>query len=228
MVQRNQADRAKVIDGLCVQGRWGNSLAFWGRPSRKKAHSVDLEAGCRFPVCLCESPSILTWDRSGCHCFVLGPCHLPSKQLPPLGLTPFAKHELSGWGKGRQHVALRGSMHETQLLGTAPCVEMGMDWWVTLPNTDCYSSSITGTFETPFEHSDCRLQALFRWATCRFYGRSYLSERAECPKTLRCPVTWACVVEARANHDGDLMSGRDRNEDTRAWFCNIQSNDVLE
>lgn len=60
MVQRNQADRAKVIDGLCVQGMWGTSLAFWGRPSRKKAHSIDLEAGCQFLVCLCESPSILT------------------------------------------------------------------------------------------------------------------------------------------------------------------------
>lgn len=60
---------------------------------------------------------------------------------------------------------------------------------MTFPNTHCYFSSITGTTETPFEHSDRCLQALFGWARGRSHTKSYSPETVEFPETLRGPVT---------------------------------------
>jgi hypothetical protein len=168
---------------------------------------------------------IPTKVRSGCHYFALCFCHLQGKQLPSWGCIPFATDELSSWRKGRQHEVRPGkSIYMNQLVETALWMEMGRS------ENFCYSS-FAGAFEITFEQLDCYFQVWSGQLRYRFYARSYLSESSENPEICIYLVTYIRHVQervgARLNLTEHSWQGKTR-ETTKAWFCNIQNDDVLE
>lgn len=132
MVQRNQADRAVVIDDLC---------SWEVKDYRKTAeYSADPETSYCSQVHSFRSPSIPKQDRTGCPCFVLLPIY-KGNSYSHWDLFHFPQIEVK---------ARKICMQESQLLEACPCMELGMNWFLAL-YTLCYFS-FTRAFETTSGH----------------------------------------------------------------------------